>query len=84
MPIIKGLETTFNAVYSEYDKWRQTYVTELYEDIFAYKQINQLSNVLKIGIGTGEAALPFLKTGCSLTAVELGEKLTEYHQAKVL
>ncbi len=38
MPIIKGLEWTFNTVYKQYDKWRPTYVEELYKDIFAYKK----------------------------------------------
>ncbi len=66
MATVKGLETTFNTVYSEYDKWRPTYVTKLYEDIFAYKQINQSSNVLEIGIGTGQATMPILEKGCSL------------------
>ncbi len=67
MAVINGLETTFNIVYSEYDKWRPTYVKKLYDDIFAAKEINQLSNVLEIGIGTGQATLPILEKGCSLT-----------------
>lgn len=82
MSIVKGLETTFNTVSSEYDKWRPTYVPELYEDIFSVKEINQSSNVLEIGIGTGQATLPILEKGCSFTAVELGEKLAEYTQNK--
>lgn len=82
MAIIKGLETTFNSVYFEYDKWRPIYVTELYKDIFAFKEINQSSNVLEIGIGTGQATLPILEKGCSLTAIELGNKLSEYTKQK--
>lgn len=82
MAIIKGLETTFNTVYSEYDRWRPTYVTELYDDIFAAKEIDQASNVLEIGIGTGQATLPILERGCSLTAIELGDKLAEYTKQK--
>ncbi|WP_312370672.1 class I SAM-dependent methyltransferase [Lachnoclostridium sp.] len=82
MAIIKGLETTFNTVYFDYDKWRPTYVTELYNDIFAVKEINQLSKVLEIGIGTGQATFPILEKGCSLTAIELGDKLAEYTRQK--
>lgn len=82
MPVIKGLETTFNTVFAEYDKWRPTYVSELYEDIFAAKEINSSSNVLEIGIGTGQATLPILDKGCSLTAIELGDKLAEYAKQK--
>jgi SAM-dependent methyltransferase len=81
MPI-PGLEWTFNTVAEEYDKWRPTYVPELYKDIFTYKPINLLSNVLEIGIGTGQATLPILETGCNLTAVELGENLAEITRRK--
>ncbi|WP_432667475.1 class I SAM-dependent methyltransferase [Wukongibacter baidiensis] len=82
MPIIKGLEWTFNTVYKEYDKWRPTYVKELYEDIFAYKKINSSSKAVEIGIGTGQATLPILETGCYLTAVEYGDKLSIYAKQK--
>lgn len=60
MSIIKGLETTFNSVYTEYDRWRPNYVKELYDDIFDVKEINPSSNVLQVGIGTGQATLPIL------------------------
>ncbi|QAA32248.1 class I SAM-dependent methyltransferase [Clostridium manihotivorum] len=82
MSIIEGLETTFNDVYAEYDKWRPIYVAELYEDIMQYKQINSSSKVLEVGIGTGQATLPILDKGCSLTAIELGDKLAEYTKQK--
>lgn len=82
MPIIKGLETTFNTVCFEYDKWRPTYPKELYDNIFDVIEINPLSNVLEIGIGTGQATLPILETGCSLTAIELGDQLAEYSKEK--
>ncbi|QUH28713.1 class I SAM-dependent methyltransferase [Vallitalea guaymasensis] len=82
MPIIKGLEWTFNTVYKEYDKWRPTYVDELYDDIFAYKEINSSSKVVEIGIGTGQATLPILETGCFLTAVEFGDELSLYAKQK--
>ena len=83
MTTIKGLETTFNSVYAQYDKWRPSYLKELYDDIFDAKEINALSNVLEIGIGTGQATLPILETGCKLTAIELGDKLAEYSKCKL-
>lgn len=76
--IFQGLEITFNEVAETYDRMRPTYVNELYQDIFHYKEINQQSNVLEIGIGTGQATEPILKTGCSLEAVELGDKLAAF------
>ena len=82
IPKTEGLEHTFNSVCAEYDKWRPTYVDELYRDIFDAVKINSESNVLEIGIGTGQATLPILKTGCRLTAVELGDKMAEYARGK--
>lgn len=75
MSIIQGLETTFNTVAEQYDRTRPTYVEELYEEIFRWKKIGPRSNVLEIGIGTGQATRPILETGCTLTAVELGDNM---------
>ena len=51
MPIIKGLEWTFDTVASTYEKLRPGYVTELYQTIFNYISIDENSNVLEIGSG---------------------------------
>lgn len=77
MSIIKGLEWTFNTEAEKYEKMRPGYVSELYEDIYNYIPIDKSSNVVEIGIGGGQATLPILKTGCTLTAVEYGENLAE-------
>ncbi|NBI06533.1 class I SAM-dependent methyltransferase [Senegalia massiliensis] len=82
MSKIKGLETTFNSEYLKYDRYRPTYVKELYDDIFATKEINQSCNVLEVGIGTGQATLPILETGCNLTAIELGDQLAKFSKDK--
>lgn len=82
MPVISGLETTFNTAYEKYDKWRPSYVSELYDDIFSAVQITPSSNVLEIGIGTGQATLPVLEKGCRLTAIELGDQLARYSREK--
>lgn len=78
----EDLKNTFNQVSETYDKMRPTYVGELYQDIFNYKEINQKSNVLEIGIGSGQATPPILETGCSLTAIELGDKLAAFAMQK--
>lgn len=82
MSTTKGLETTFNSVYTQYDKWRPTYVKDLYDDIFHGIEINEASNALEVGIGTGQATLPILETGCSLTAIELGDQLAGFSKNK--
>lgn len=72
VPIIKGLEWTFDTVASTYEKFRPGYVDELYQEIFDYIPISESSKVVEVGIGGGQATLPILRTGCELTAVEYG------------
>lgn len=76
MPVIKGLEWTFDTVASLYEKLRPGYVEELYRTIFDYIPINENSNVVEVGTGGGQATAPILKTGCKLTAVEYGEQFS--------
>ncbi|OPJ63601.1 GNAT family N-acetyltransferase [Clostridium oryzae] len=73
---------TFNENVKNYDKWRPTYCKELFEEIINYSNLNQNSKVIEVGIGTGQATGPFLKAGCELMAVELGESLAEYSKDK--
>lgn len=82
MPQNEGLEWTFNTEAQKYEKMRPGYVAELYEDIFTYIPINKTSRVVEIGIGGGQAALPFLQTGCKLCAVEYGANLAELCRIK--
>ena len=77
-----GLETTFNAVAEQYDRMRPGYVRALYRDIFRYGQITAQSSALEIGIGTGQATGPVLEKGCSVVAVELGDRLAAYSSEK--
>lgn len=82
MPILKGLEWTFDTVASAYEKLRPDYVAELYKAIFDYISIDENSNVLEIGSGGGQATAPMLMTDCRLTAVEYGEQFSELLKEK--
>ena len=92
MPVIKGLEWTFDTVAGKYEKLRPGYTAELYKMIFDYINIDNASNVVEVGIGGGQATLPILQTGCTLTAIEYGEnfsklckeKFKEYKNFKVI
>ena len=53
------------------------YVSQLYDDIFDCVQLDHTKTALEIGIGMGQATQPILDTGCSLTAVDPDEKMTE-------
>ena len=80
--IVKGLEWTFDTVALTYEKFRPGYTDELYEMIFNYITLNESCYAVEIGIGGGQATLPFLKTGCNLTAVESGEQFSELCKEK--
>ena len=63
------LRLTFNEVSMEYDRLRPQYPKELSADLIAYSWLDSSKKAIEIGIGAGQATLPFLNTGCELTAV---------------
>ncbi|MBD5082177.1 MAG: class I SAM-dependent methyltransferase [Ruminococcaceae bacterium] len=73
MMTVKGLEGTFDTVASAYEKLRPGYPDELYKMIFDHAALDRSCRAVEVGIGGGQATLPFLKTECELTAVEYGE-----------
>ncbi len=79
---VKSLAWTFDTVASAYEKFRPEYPDELYKMIFDYISLNESCHAVEVGIGGGQAALPFLKTGCNLTAVEYGKQLSELCKKK--
>lgn len=82
MPTNQGKEWTFNTVAETYEKIRPGYPEELYQALFAYAPLDVSSRAVEVGIGGGQATLPVLKTGCTLTAVEYGEQLAQLCREK--
>lgn len=82
MPVIKGLEWTFDTAAAKYEKFRPGYTDDLYKTLFDYVSIDSSSNVVEVGIGGGQAALPILEKGCTLTAVEYGENFSNLCRKK--
>lgn len=78
----EGLGWTFDTVSDIYEKMRPGYTGELYQAIFDYIPVNELSNVVEVGIGGGQATQPILRTGCRLTAAEYGEHFSELCREK--
>lgn len=76
------LRLKFNEDETNYDRIRPTYPDELFRDIINYSSINEESDSLEIGIGTGQATKSILQTGCSVTAIELGDKLSNFVRNK--
>ncbi len=77
MSAIKGLEWTFDTVAARYERFRPGYTDDLYQTLFNYINIDSSSNVVEVGIGSGQATLPILEKGCTLTAVEYGENFSK-------
>ncbi len=75
MPTDQSLQWTFDTKAAIYECIRPGYEKELYQDLFQYIPITPSSNVVEIGIGTGQATKPFLQTGCQLCAVEYGKAM---------
>ncbi|MGI5899044.1 MAG: class I SAM-dependent methyltransferase [Christensenellales bacterium] len=76
------IRKTFNEDAANYDRFRPRYHPRLFSDIAAFCGLDHSKQALEIGLGTGQATLPFLKTGCNITAVELGEDLAEFSRQK--
>ena len=78
----QGKGWTFNTVSETYDKMRPGYPDELYQALFTYAPLDASCAAVEVGIGAGQAALPVLKTGCALTAVEYGDRLAQVCREK--
>ncbi|WP_040952716.1 class I SAM-dependent methyltransferase [Gorillibacterium massiliense] len=76
------LRLTFNEDAPNYDRLRPTYTDELFDDVIRFSSLSRNKRALEIGIGTGQATLPFLKTSCKVTAIEIGEKLAQFTREK--
>jgi len=82
MPVVMGQEWTFNTQAELYEKMRPGYPKALYDDLFHLAPIDCSSTVVEIGIGGGQATKPVLDTGCTLTAIEYGDRFAELCRAK--
>lgn len=71
---------SFDEDPSGYDRWRPEYPQQLTHDILHYA--GHVGTVMEIGMGTGLATLPFLQTGCRLTALEPGANMAAYAKDK--
>ena len=76
------LKFKFNEDEVNYDMYRPGYPNELFQNIIAYSNMKNDSKLLEIGIGTGQATLPFLELGCDVTAIEIGDRLSKFVDEK--
>ena len=78
----RDLRLTFGEDVKNYEALRPTYPDTLFSAILAYEPMNAEKCALEMGIGTGQATLPILKTGCRVEAVELSSSMAEYVEKK--
>lgn len=69
------LRQIFDADAPLYDKARPSYPGELFVDLAALTGLGPGSTVIEIGPGTGQATRDLVRTGATVTAVELGPAL---------
>jgi SAM-dependent methyltransferase len=71
-----SFKTTFNEAANIYDV-RPSYPEEIIEAIISLSGISQKSQILEVGVGTGQITLPFAKRGYEIVGLELGPALAE-------
>ena len=76
------LRLTFNEDALNYDRLRPSYADELFDDIIRFSNLNSSKSALEIGSGTGQATLPFLRSGSKVTAIEIGDKSAQFSRKK--
>ncbi|MFA6272169.1 MAG: class I SAM-dependent methyltransferase [Patescibacteria group bacterium] len=69
------LGNSFNSVSKSYDRYRPDYPQKLIDDIILYSGIQESSNILEIGTGSGLASEYFLSKGFKLTMLDISKKL---------
>jgi len=72
----------FDEIVLIYDKIRLNYPDELFKEIISFSGLKTNGKALEIGAGTGKATKMFLEYGCDVTAVELGENMSEFLNEK--
>ena len=74
--------TTFNRIISDYAISRPGYPMTLYNDIIEFSMLKPNGKILEIGSGTGQGTEYFVKNEYNITALELGDKQTQYLSEK--
>lgn len=77
------LKNTFSNVISDYEYARPKYPQELFEKILDFSGINEKSNILEVGAGTGQATDLFLDNGrFNIELLEVSAEQTAFLRQK--
>lgn len=75
---------TFNEVAELYDRVRNHYPEQLFEELFGTVDLSSEARILEIGPGTGIATLQFAKRGYKVVGVELGTEMAAVARRKLM
>lgn len=78
-----SLRAIFDSDAELYDRARPDYPADLFTDLVALTGLGPGSQVIEIGPGTGQATQDLIRTGASITAVELGTRLAALLRANL-
>lgn len=73
----------FDEIPNLYDRIRPTYPAELFADLKAITGLDERSDVLEVGCGTGQATVSLAGLDCTVTAVERGAGLAAIARRKL-
>ena len=68
----------FDEIVLNYEKSRWDYPDLLFKDALKYSQAEPGMKAIEIGAGTGKATAPFLDAGYVVTAVEMGQNMSDF------
>jgi ubiquinone/menaquinone biosynthesis C-methylase UbiE len=76
------LKDTFNKNAIQYDISRPTYPSIVFDIINSIKKIDESTDILEIGCGTGKATELFSETNANITCIDCGDNLLEICKKK--
>ena len=68
----------FDEIVLNYEKSRWDYPNGLFKDVLKYSNAGTGKKAIEIGAGTGKATKPFLDAGYNVTAVEMGQNMSDF------
>ncbi len=77
------LRSTFNTNAGQYEKSRPKYPVGILDEIRRFKTIDEGSDILEIGCGTGIATELFAGTGANILCIDIGDELIDIAKDKL-
>lgn len=76
------MRSNYNSIAEEYENTRPNYPAELFDRLLTHTRINESSNLLEIGAGTGKATMPLAQKGFNIDCIEIEARMAEILKVK--